>query len=525
MSHFDEKINNVQPTIDTANVSFIPSLESNPYSLQCLIDWVDKIENDNKIMVLDFDKIEQDLQHLLDKYGKKKVKGLFYPNWRPMKYIYDYDSYRHEHYDKKIFEQNKQNIKTIYMKLFGNTESIIHYILNNKSFLFKLPSPDINNLQPKLSKLLENNGELLFKLNMKQSIYILRLLLYKFEIIEPGALFKDKCTIINDIEPKLRSLIVTDTFIYNTHEIEQLYLNLICDIYSISDNQEHKSMINIFVRDENKWDDDTDEIDNQWYHCNFFDTSRLDYRNRCNPANKISIDIMKQLLFRGIPPFQITNRADILDYEIDEYDDLTITQQSKLFFDCLHQTLDKVIVNKDIFRLRAATIPLMICEIADSVQPQMQQILDELLKDKINPDCIPIILQYIYIDWNSLLPKIDDIDGDRKIAMEAGKFINCLLEINLEEMEEKQRIEWFDKRFLTKEISQYFFNDTIGDDWLHNYWMEKLFVCQNDNIYEFGFKIMYQLAKLQRFSDEILHELINVAIKARSMNESYKYIH
>eukprot|EP01083_Nonionella_stella_P022079 61057_1 len=207
---------------DTTNDTFLPSLDSNgsnPYSLQSLIDWVDNIENNHKIIPFDFDKIERDLKKLKDQYGAK-VKGLFYPNWRPYKYTFEYDEYKHKHYDRTIYDTNKQNINNIYKKLFGDTESIIHYILDNKTFLFKLPSPDVDSQQPKLNIIKNMNGDALFKLNMKQSIYILRLLLFKYEIVEPNALFQDECTIIYDIENKLREVVVTHEFMNDDHEIE-----------------------------------------------------------------------------------------------------------------------------------------------------------------------------------------------------------------------------------------------------------------------------------------------------------------
>ena len=42
--------------------------ESNPYSVNCLIKWIKNIEENERIIALDFDKIEKDLQQLLQKY-------------------------------------------------------------------------------------------------------------------------------------------------------------------------------------------------------------------------------------------------------------------------------------------------------------------------------------------------------------------------------------------------------------------------------------------------------------------------
>eukprot|EP01084_Bolivina_argentea_P263609 446241_1 len=175
-------------------------------------------------------------------------------------------------------------------------------------------------------------------------------------------------------------------------------------------------MINIFIRD----DIDNDETCissmtyTEWDHCNFFDNdTRIGYNH--NPT-KIPFNIMKQLLFRGIPPFQITNRKFIYDYEIDKYDDLNIIQQCKLFNNCFHKTIDKVNKNEDIFNMTTVTMPFIICDIANVAKMEMYQILDGLLKDIITNDCIECILSFIYMNWNKLLPNIDN----ENILIKAG---------------------------------------------------------------------------------------------------------
>ena len=94
-----------EPDPDIINDSFLPSIESNPYSLQCMIDWIYNIENHERIIELDFEVIEQDLRQLKVKYGDK-VKGLFYPNWQPMKYIYECENYKYKNYDQSIYDQS-----------------------------------------------------------------------------------------------------------------------------------------------------------------------------------------------------------------------------------------------------------------------------------------------------------------------------------------------------------------------------------------------------------------------------------
>eukprot|EP01083_Nonionella_stella_P022078 61054_1 len=474
---------NKQFEYDTVNDAFLPGLESNtnPYSLQALIGWVYNIENNHKIIALDFDNIEKDLGNLKEQYGAK-IKGLFYPNWRPYKYTYEYDTYKYKHYDRSIYETNKQNIKQIYKKLFGGTESIIHYILHNNTFLFKLPSPDVDAQQPKLNILKHINGDALFKLNMKQSIYILRLLLFKYEIVEPNALFQDECTIIYDIENKLREVVVTHEFMNDDHEIEGLYLDLLCDIYSISENQGQKAMINIF-----KAKDDHRQA--PWYHANFFDNdTRLEYNHK---ATKISFHILRQLLFRGIPPFQITNRKHISDHEVEIYDDLTIGQQSKLFDEC-YKTIDHFAVSH--WSWMTAAIPFM--------------------------DCVECVLGFVYMDWNALLPDIED----GNLTVQAGKCINYLYEITVEEMEEKERIQWFDKPFLTKSMSKYIFHDLFSNfsNWDGQGWVgDNVFVSQSwsGTIYNFGLKVIHEFAQLERLPQEILKRFVEVAVNSGKMDK------
>eukprot|EP01083_Nonionella_stella_P230777 815497_1 len=489
---------NKQFEYDTVNDAFLPGLESNtnPYSLQALIGWVYNIENNHNIIALDFDNIEKDLGNLKEQYGAK-IKGLFYPNWRPYKYTFEYDEYKHKHYDRTIYDTNKQNINNIYKKLFGDTESIIHYILDNKTFLFKLPSPDVDSQQPKLNIIKNMNGDALFKLNMKQSIYILRLLLFKYQIIEPNALFKDNCTIIYDIENKLREMIVTHTFTNDDHEIERLYLDLLCDIYSISENQGQKAMINIFIREEEK-------RAASWYHANFFDDdTRLEYNHK---PTKISFRMMKQLLFRGILPFQITNRKHISDYEVEIYDHLTIHQQSKLFHQCFYRTLDNFPRRCNWIAFKTATMPFIVCDIANAVKIEMQH----LLKDIMTKDCIECVLSFVYLDWNELLPHVDD----QSLTVKVGKCINYLYEITVEEMEEKERIRRFDEPFLTESMSKHMFHDLLVG---YERWMgEEVFVCQgwNGDLYNFGLKAIYEWAKLERLPTQTLRGFVKVALES-----------
>eukprot|EP01084_Bolivina_argentea_P320321 555757_1 len=145
--------------------------EINSYSLQCFIDWIDAIESNDKIIQLDFDKIEQDLKQQIEK-DKSKCKDLFYPN------IQSYYTYK----DTSNHQKDQDKIENWYKKLFAGEPSIVNYILYNKSFLYSLPKPDINNKQPKLDNIKKHSADL-FHLNMRQSIYILRLLLFKYQII------------------------------------------------------------------------------------------------------------------------------------------------------------------------------------------------------------------------------------------------------------------------------------------------------------------------------------------------------
>ena len=464
-----------EPDPDIINDGFLPSLDSNPYSLQCLIDWIYNIEENDKLIELDFDKIEQDLEQLSIKYGSK-VQGLFYPNWKPMKYIYPYQSYRHKHYHESIYEKNKENIKHIHKQIFGGTESIIHYILHNKTFIFKLPSPDVDNLQPKLDNIIKKNGNELFKSNMKQSIYILRLLLFKYEIISVDLLYEDHCTMWYDVESTMRGLIATKDF--NDQEIKSLYLDLLCDIYSISESDQgtkgHNAIINVFCEESETDDEDGNSYKyNRWIHRSFFDNPGENY---ADPVS-ISLDIMKELLFRGIPPLQIQNRAPIADYEIEKYSKYTLDAQSKFYNQCINDMMtrkDNTKYFSSLSGLRTITLPLIVCNIANSIKKEMNEILNACLDSIMTQDCIQCILDYIYVDWNDLMPEFDENDT----LIMTAKFFNYLFnELQGEYMRESIITDIFIK----------------GDN-NHG----------GNNVSAFALNLLYQFVKLEKLPDDML---------------------
>eukprot|EP01084_Bolivina_argentea_P173478 300489_1 len=130
VAHTSCNLTNVEKNKEDPHGYLIPSLtkELNPYSLQCLIDWVYNIEQNNKIIELDFDKMEKDIQSLKEKYGWK-CKGLFYPN------IIRHIDGNGPDSDMILEKQKITNKYDIYTKLFArNTKSIIHYILNKPDF-------------------------------------------------------------------------------------------------------------------------------------------------------------------------------------------------------------------------------------------------------------------------------------------------------------------------------------------------------------------------------------------------------
>ncbi len=175
----------------TANLN---KTHSYAYSVQCFIDWIDAIETNDKIIELNFDKIEQDLKQQLET-GKAKCKDLFYPNIQ-------------SHYtcdDKPDHKKDQNKIENWYQKLFAAEPSIIHYILYNKSFLYSLPNPDIDKQQSKLDNIKTNSADLIH-LNMQQSIYILRLLLFKYQVILPTAIFEDNWTIMFQLKKNYEAL-------------------------------------------------------------------------------------------------------------------------------------------------------------------------------------------------------------------------------------------------------------------------------------------------------------------------------
>ena len=489
------------PTPDIVNDSFLPSLSSNPYSLQCLIDWIYNIEEKDRITELDFDKIEQDLKQLKFKYGDK-VQGLFYPNWQPMKYIYGYE---HKQYDRSIYEKNKENIKHIHKQIFGGTESIIHYILQNKTFLFKLPSPDVDDLQQKLDNIIKKNGDQSFKLNMKQSIYILRLLLFKYEIISVDLLYEDHCTMWYDIESKFRELIATKEII--DKEIESLYLDLLCDIYSISESDQgtkgHNAMINIFCDEvdiENK--DGNTSKQNRWYHFSFFDLTGAAW---IIDPECISFDMIKKLLSRGIPPLQIKNCRHIRDYEIDKYTKISINDQSKILHQCLKEMLNRKYpsfsdTGTGLITIRSMTIPFIVHDIAVSARNKMKEILNECLTNSVTQDCAQCILDYIYVDWSSLIPEYDE----KNMLIKLGKFMNFLFDFNITEMNENDRNSLFDKQFINEEMANYLFNELQGGN-IRECIIDDIFIKKDtrdwyNDICSFTFKLLYEFVKVQKIT-------------------------
>eukprot|EP01084_Bolivina_argentea_P182246 314661_1 len=373
--------------------NLLPSLESklsNPYSLQCLIDWIYNIEKNNQIIVLDFDKIENDLQELQSKYGTK-CRGLFYPN---------IECYYGEYYNQnsKMYNADRQILDNIYKKMFGDMPSIIHYILYNKSFLFELNKPDVNREQIKLDYIIATSGDLI-KFNMKQSINILRLLLFKYQIINIDANFEeDNATFLVDIEEAIRERIVTNTFLFD--DIKQLYLNLLMDIYSISPNKNQLAIINVFV-----------ENDNNYCIVNFFENIYLKYNcNTFNTPNKLCHRLLKQLLFRGIPPFQI--RQNIYT------NDKIITNQ----FNDIYNTLTNDIRVEESYEWNGVPmiifpvfVAIIICKVADEAKEEMYALLDKYLSSIITDDCIQCIVSFIYMNWNKLLPKVVDQNIMRKM--------------------------------------------------------------------------------------------------------------
>eukprot|EP01084_Bolivina_argentea_P047607 87734_1 len=506
----DELINKFrvikQFNYDPTNDTLMPALKTNPYSLQCFIDWVYNIEQNDKIIELDFEKIEKDIQQLKANYNLK-CKGLFYPNWRPFKYTFDYDSYKAKHYNRTIYEKNKKYIQSIYFKLFANTESIIHYILSNKSFLFKLPQPDFDRKQQKLDNIIKINGDSMIKLNMKQSIYILRLLLFKYQIISPNSLYRDGCTIIDDIEETMRQIIIENTFIFP--EIKKLYLDLLIDIYSISTNDTQKAIINIFTEEE--VNDESKDTEISWYHVNFFDTCAVrDYGKDGRSPAKISLFITNELLFRGIPPFQIINRKHLYDYEIETYQYLNINEQAKLFQTCFHNTIEKIYASKnnyDYFDARTPTIPFFICDIAKLAKKKMYDLLDDCLKGLLTEHCVHCILDFVYMNWNNLLPNIDN----ENMIVKVGIFLNYIAELNLEEMDENERKKIFDDKYLTKPFARFLFVDL--DEWTQEGMIKYVFVCESDNINNFGMKVLYELTRFVPLSDKILNIFIHSAMQ------------
>eukprot|EP01083_Nonionella_stella_P262045 891502_1 len=111
-------------TAEDSSTAAVDTIES--YSLKCFVDWIDNIETNNKIIALDFDKVEKDIQEYFEK-DKEQCKALFYPNK-----------------DGNDYDKDQKRIQEWYKKIFGGSESIIHYILYNKAFLFSVTkSPDI----------------------------------------------------------------------------------------------------------------------------------------------------------------------------------------------------------------------------------------------------------------------------------------------------------------------------------------------------------------------------------------------
>ena len=122
------------------------------------------------------------------------------------------------------------------------------------------------------------------------------------------AIFKDDCTYVTDIEEKLRDNFVKYDFNDDSEfkYVKKMYLDLLIQVHSISTNQGQSAIVNITPADGNRNLGELEFLDGYW-HLNFFDSE--DVRFMC-PAfgKKLYIHEIKQLLFRGVDPFQVMIR-------------------------------------------------------------------------------------------------------------------------------------------------------------------------------------------------------------------------
>ena len=377
-----------------------------------LIEWVEGIETRNEVIELDFDQIEKDLTILKDK-NAAKCKELFYPNIE----------HRYSYQDDDDWHSEQVLIEVHYKPMYGGTPSIIHYILYNKSLLFNANDPQKQN---KLS-----NDSL--SLIRSQSISILRLLLHKLKIINVTDIFEvneyGNEFIIPSIEEYLRKQLIKRSF--DDAMTKASYFDLVVDIHSISDNIQQHALMNILMSAQHY---------EPMVHLNFFDS--IEYKRKSFRSIKMSPTLIKQLLFRGIPPFQIVqyNQSFFEMNPISISFDLEKMAQGLCESDDLKKALTKDDAVACLKRLRATTAPLMIYDLFVAAKQDMFECLSAL--DIITDDCVHCVLNFLYIEVNDTV-----VDDD--MVSKLGMFLSYMLEIDEGDK--------FTEQYVTASMAQYLF--------------------------------------------------------------------
>ena len=401
-----------------------------------LIEWVEGIETRNEVIELDFDQIEKDLTILKEK-AAFKCKELFYPNIE----------HRYSYQDDDAWRKDQNLIEEHYKPMYGGTPSIIHYILYNKSFLFNANDPQKQN---KLS-----NDSL--SLIRSQSISILRLLLHKLKIINVTDIFEvneygnefiipneygnefiipneyGNEFIIPSIEEYLRKQLIERLFDDPTTKAS--YLDLVIDIHSISDNIQQHALINILLISAHS--------NEPMIHLNFFDS--IEYKRKSFQSVKMSPTLIKELLFRGIPPFQIVqyNQSFFEMNPISISFDLEKMAQGQYELDDLRKALTKDDAVACLKRLRATTAPLIIYDLFVAAKQDMFECLSAL--DIITDDCVHCVLNFLFIGYS--ITAVDDDDMVSKL----GVVLNYMLEIH--------GCDKFTEQYVTLSMAQYLFSE------------------------------------------------------------------
>ena len=216
-------------------------------------------------------------------------------------------------------------------------------------------------------------------------------------------------------------------------------------------------------------------------------------------------DVMQQLLFRAVKPFQFVTKSDI---QIEIKDE----QEWRKWFDSLIAELN--INNKDNYtklsnmdrdHLRAIVSPFIIYPYYSEARNKMFGILSEYVP--MHQDCLSVVLQYIYID-NTIYEYYYNKYKDNVLikAMELSFYMKLMPNVAKNKFFEKHIFsKRFDDPLVLKLYLKYFEERAIDGTLDLNFW-RKLLVKYKDDIrltnkgyYDLLAQVMVQICYWQKY--------------------------